>query len=146
MLHIQTYHNSNFPLLKYASNVPCFMQVCAALNACSVPPLKNQARSDSLKIGNTVVSRFSGLGPSTSKGPLNRDSPLNGIIPNQQSNSVKRQATIFLRVFKNLKALTIYVTGLLVAFTFTFQHDNQCRAYWFHKNNRQRKKLLVFFV
>ena len=31
MLHIQTYHNSNFPLLKYASNVPCFMQVCAAL-------------------------------------------------------------------------------------------------------------------
>ena len=32
MLHIQTYHNSNFPLLKYASNVPCFMQVCAALN------------------------------------------------------------------------------------------------------------------
>ena len=32
MLHIQTYHNSNFPLLKYASNVPCFMQVCASLN------------------------------------------------------------------------------------------------------------------
>ena len=31
MLHIQTYHNSNFPVLKYASNVPCFMQVCAAL-------------------------------------------------------------------------------------------------------------------
>ena len=31
MLPIQTYHNSNFPLLKYASNVPCFMQVCAAL-------------------------------------------------------------------------------------------------------------------
>ena len=27
----QLYHNSNFPLLKYASNVPCFMQVCAAL-------------------------------------------------------------------------------------------------------------------
>ena len=26
-----SYHNSNFPLLKYASNVPCFMQVCAAL-------------------------------------------------------------------------------------------------------------------
>ena len=31
MLHIQTYYNSNFPLLKYATNVPCFMQVCAAL-------------------------------------------------------------------------------------------------------------------
>ena len=31
----------------------------------------------------TVVSRFSGLGSSTSNGPLNRDSPLNGIIPNQ---------------------------------------------------------------
>ena len=33
MLHIQTYHNSNFPPLKYASNVPSFMQVCAALNS-----------------------------------------------------------------------------------------------------------------
>ena len=31
----------------------------------------------------TVVSRFSGLCPSTSKGLLNRDSPLNGIIPIQ---------------------------------------------------------------
>ena len=31
MLHIQTYYNSNFLLLKYASNVPCFLQVCAAL-------------------------------------------------------------------------------------------------------------------
>ena len=29
----------------------------------------------------TVVSRFSGLGPSPPKCPLNRDSPLNGIIP-----------------------------------------------------------------
>ena len=27
----QLYHNSNFPLLNYASNVPCFTQVCAAL-------------------------------------------------------------------------------------------------------------------
>ena len=35
MLHIQTYYNSNFPLLKYASNVPCFMQVCAALKGMS---------------------------------------------------------------------------------------------------------------
>ena len=61
----------------------------------------------------TVVSRFSGLGPSTSKGPLNRDSPLNGIIPNHQSNSVKRHATIFLRVFKNLKALTCMLLGCL---------------------------------
>ena len=33
-----------------------------------------------LKDTNTVVSRFRGLGPSPLKCPLNRDSPLNGII------------------------------------------------------------------
>ena len=43
----------------------------------------------------TVVSRFSGLRPSISKGPLNRDSPLNGIIPNQNLQSKETSYYIF---------------------------------------------------
>ena len=45
MLHIQTYYNSNFPLLKYASNVPCFMQVCAALKVV----LRNEKAADKME-------------------------------------------------------------------------------------------------
>ena len=37
--------------------------------------------SELLRQLSTVVSRFSGIGPSPPKCPLKRDSPLNGIIP-----------------------------------------------------------------
>ena len=47
----------------------------------------------------TVVSRFSGLGPSPSKSPLNRDSPLNGIIPSLFTKKHKLQYLLFLRFF-----------------------------------------------
>ena len=48
------------------------------------PPVfqvKTDGPNDPPRKNNTVVSRFSGLGPSPPKCPLNRDSPLNGIIP-----------------------------------------------------------------